>query len=229
MATPVVGEVRLISRGAEAEVYLINFFGVKAVLKKRVSKKYRNSLFDQLFIRNRTLIEAKVLAELYESGLRVPAVLFVDEESGVLIIEYIDGIRVSDLFEELSQEKKLEIARLAGEFAGKMHSKGIFHGDYTLANILLSPSGVYFIDFGLSGYSTDIEEYAIDLHLMARSIQALAPKYKDSLVGAMIEEYTKYYVGDAREVILRMKEISVRGRYVDRELRKSLARERYIG
>jgi hypothetical protein len=30
-------------------------------------------------------------------------------------------------------------------------------------------------------------------------------------------------------VILRMKEISVRGRYVDRELRKSLARERYIG
>ena len=229
MVTPVVDKVRLISRGAEAEVYLINFFGVKAVLKKRVSKKYRNSLFDQLFIRNRTLIEAKVLAELYESGLRVPAVLFVDEESGVLIIEYIDGVRVSDLFEGLPQEKKLEIARLAGEFAGKMHSRRIFHGDYTLANMLLSSSGVYLIDFGLAGYSTDIEEYAIDLHLMARSMQALAPRYKDLLVGAMIEEYVKHYAGDAREVILRMKEISLRGRYVDRELRKSLARERYIG
>jgi len=70
----------MLSRGAEAEIYLVDFFGVKAVLKKRVSKKYRAPLFDELFIKTRTRTEARVLSELYLSGLKVPGVLFVDED-----------------------------------------------------------------------------------------------------------------------------------------------------
>jgi len=90
----------MLSRGAEAEIYLVDFFGVKAVLKKRVSKKYRAPLFDELFIKTRTRTEARVLSELYLSGLKVPGVLFVDEDKGVLILEYIEGERATEVFEK---------------------------------------------------------------------------------------------------------------------------------
>jgi TP53 regulating kinase-like protein len=218
----------LLSRGAEAEVYIVDFFGLRAVMKKRISKKYRAKLFDEVFIRNRTRVEARVLSELYEAGLSVPSVLFVDEENGVLIVEYIEGVRASESFEKFDLGKATSISRRIGGFAARMHSLGIYHGDYTLANVLLRESEVYVIDFGLSGYSSDVEEYAIDLHLMARSIKASRPLDAEVLIKAMLDEYGSHYRGDYREVLNRMKEISVRGRYIDRELRKSIMRERYI-
>jgi TP53 regulating kinase-like protein len=218
----------MLSRGAEAEIYLVDFFGVKAVLKKRVSKKYRAPLFDELFIKTRTRTEARVLSELYLSGLKVPGVLFVDEDKGVLILEYIEGERATEVFEKSEFEKLISISREIGRFASVMHSLRIYHGDFTLANIIIADDNVYVIDFGLAGYSDDIEEYAIDLHLMARSIHASKPEYAEKLVNAMLKEYKLHYKGDAEEVISRTKEIRVRGRYVDRELRKAIMRERYI-
>jgi TP53 regulating kinase-like protein len=228
MATIEGRNTTLLSRGAEAEVYLVDFFGLRAVMKKRISKKYRAKLFDEVFIRNRTRVEARVLSELYEAGLSVPSVLFVDEENGVLIVEYIEGVRASESFEKFDLGKATSISRRIGGFAARMHSLGIYHGDYTLANVLLRESEVYVIDFGLSGYSSDVEEYAIDLHLMARSIKASRPLDAEVLIKTMLDEYGSHYRGDYREVINRMKEISVRGRYIDREVRKSIMRERYI-
>lgn len=220
----------LISRGAEAEIYLVDVHGLKVVIKKRVEKPYRTPEFNKLFIVNRTRTEAKILSELYVAGLNVPAVLFVDEEAGILGIEYIEGERLSNFIDTLEDFNVLTtIAREIGEFAGKMHTLKIYHGDYTLANVVMSKRGLTVIDFGLAGYSTDIEEYAIDLHLMLRSVYATRPEIAEVFERHMVESYTKSYGGDGKEVIKRMREIRVRGRYVDRELRKSIMRERYIG
>ncbi|MEM4762559.1 MAG: Kae1-associated kinase Bud32 [Desulfurococcaceae archaeon] len=223
-----IEEYTFLSKGAEAEIYLVDFFGLKAVAKKRVSKTYRNPEFDKLFIRNRTKIEGRVLSELYVAGLRVPAVYLVDEEHGVILMEYIEGERLSNIIGKLGINDVLKISREIGKFAAQMHNLGIYHGDYTLANILLNDAGIVVIDFGLSGFSDDIEEYAIDLHLVVRSINATAPHIADVFVKQMLNEYKIHYVGGAEEVVHRMREISARGRYIDRELRKSIMREKYV-
>ena len=220
--------LNLLSKGAEAEIYLVDFFGLKAVAKKRISKTYRNPQFDQLFIRYRTKIEGKVLSELYMAGLRVPAVYLVDDEHGLILMEYIEGDRLSNIIDKLDTSKILEVAREIGRFAAKIHNLKIYHGDYTLANIILSAKDIVVIDFGLSGFSDDIEEYAIDLHLAIRSINAAIPHMSSEFVEKMLNEYRISFNGDADEVIHRMREISVRGRYVDKELRKTIAREKYV-
>lgn len=199
------------------------------MVKKRISKKYRNPVFDKLFIQNRTRIEAKILSELRVIGLPVPAVLIVDEDRGVLVIEYIKGTRLSNIFEKLSSEIITEIARQIGVFAAKMHNAKIYHGDFTIANVILTDRRIVVIDFGLAGYSTDVEEYAIDLHLMCRSVEAVDPDRAGLFEKILLGEYIKHYEGDVQEVVKRMREIRIRGRYVDRELRKTIMKERYIG
>lgn len=220
---------RLISRGAEAEIYLVDLNGLRIVIKKRVSKPYRSPEFNKIFITSRTRTEAKILAELYSAGLNVPAVIFVDEEAGVLAIEYVEGDRLSDIIDSLDSLTIVKIAEEIGGFAGRMHNLKIFHGDFTLANIIASKRGLVVIDFGLAGYSTDIEEYAIDLHLMLRSIHAMHPEVTELFEKHMIESYIEHYEGNGVDVVKRLREVRVRGRYVDRELRKSIMRERYVG
>jgi len=163
-----------------------------------------------------------------ELGLRVPAVLFVDDENGVILMEYIEGERISTVFENLGASELVLVAKNVGRFAAIMHSMKIYHGDFTLANLLLTGDGVVVIDFGLAGYSDDIEEYAIDLHLMSRSAYALSPEKAGVFIKHLIDEYKNSFPGNAEEIVRRMKEIQVRGRYVDKELRKSISRERYV-
>ncbi|MEM2025058.1 MAG: Kae1-associated kinase Bud32 [Desulfurococcaceae archaeon] len=221
----------LLARGAEAEVYTADILGLSVIVKKRVSKPYRSSQFDKAFIQSRTRIEARILSELRSSGLRVPAVLLVDDENGVIVMEYIKGERLSNVFDVMEKEQAVQVAKEAGLFAARMHSMNIYHGDFTLANILLSGENrdLFVIDFGLSGYSTDIEEFAIDLHLLIRSAYVINPNTASFFADQLLEEYARNYRVGGSNVIKRVMEIRARGRYVDRELRKTAMRERYIG
>jgi len=219
----------LIARGAEAEIYVADFLGVKVVVKKRVSKPYRNPVFNKLFIESRTRTEAKVLSELYLAGLPVPSVILVDEEGGVIVMEYVEGSRLSDILGALPEETVIGISESIGKYAALMHNMEIYHGDFTLANILFTKSGsIVIIDFGLAGYSTDIEEYAIDLHLMNRSVEALYPELSEIFTKTMFEKYKEHCKIGGESVIRKVNEIRARGRYVDREVRKAVLRERYI-
>lgn len=218
-----------VARGAEAEIYVLDLVNRKIVIKKRVSKPYRTPEFNRVFITSRTRTEAKILTELYSAGLSVPAVIFVDEEEGVLGLEYVEGVRLSDIIETLSIDDVKRVSSGIGYFAGKMHSRGIYHGDFTLANVILSGGKLVVIDFGLAGYSNDIEEYAIDLHLMLRSVHAIRPEVTHIFESEMVSAYLESYQGNGKEVIKRMREIRTRGRYVDKELRRAVIRGRYIG
>jgi len=223
----------LIARGAEAEIYLVDFLGMKVVVKKRVSKPFRNPVFNKVFIEHRTRTEAKVLSELYLAGVSVPSLLLVDEEAGVIVMEYIEGARLSDSLGLLRESAVEAIGEAIGKYAALMHNMGIYHGDFTLANVLLvrsSESGnrVVIIDFGLAGYSTDIEEYAIDLHLMSRSVEALYPELAEVFTRAVFRAYREHSKVGGDSVIRKVSEIRTRGRYVDRELRKAVLRERYV-
>ncbi len=63
-------------------------------------------------------------------------------------------------------------SRKAGEILAKLHSKDIIHGDYTAANLLIDSEGkMWVIDFGLGYVSNDVEDKAVDVFTMLKSIE----------------------------------------------------------
>ncbi len=216
--------------GAEAYIYYADVFGRRFIVKHRISKPYRHPLFDKMFRYNRTRIEAKILSELYLSGVRVPAPIMVDLDSYIIVMEYIDGVKLLKVIEGLDDDKLCRYAEDIGRYTGRMHKLHIYHGDLTLGNILVTDRDeVYIIDFGLAGYSMDVEEYAIDIHLLRRSLNAIAPEK----INIFMNCFWKGYSGEVpskmlKDVRERVREIALRGRYVSERLRRKYLRDRYV-
>ncbi|MET1160684.1 MAG: Kae1-associated kinase Bud32 [Thermoprotei archaeon] len=226
MARELLGKI--VEEGAEAIITIGYLGNKKVIIKQRISKPYRDPEFDHIFRLTRTKTEAKILADLYTRGLNVPAPLIVDLKNYVIIMEYIEGKKLSDIIASLGDSLGY-IAEKIGKMIGTMHTLAIYHGDLTLANILITNNqDVYIIDFGLAGYSRDVEEYAIDLHLLRRNIQALAPDYYDIFFKYFITGYRTGYRGDVNSVLERFEEIRLRGRYVEERLKKRIEGEKYI-
>ena len=93
---------------------------------------------------------------------------------------------------------------------GRLHDSGIAHGDYTPANIIVGKDGPHVIDFGLSELTYSVEEDALDVLLMKRSIA------KTSYLG-FIEGYRRSNP-KAVEVLKRLVVVERRGRYQTRTL-----------
>jgi TP53 regulating kinase-like protein len=90
---------------------------------------------------------------------------------GVTVKEWLR--RREDDFE--SVECKM-LAKRLGRCIAKMHSEaGLVHGDLTTSNFMVEHSAqpgeprVFVLDFGLSYYSTDEEDFAVDLYVLERS------------------------------------------------------------
>ncbi len=223
------GRIELIAHGAEAKLYRVSFIGLDAVAKVRIPKPYRHPLFDRMFRVRRTSTEARVMSKLFLLGLRVPAVYYVDPARSLIIMEYIEGCRLSDCLPGYSDDRIKGYAYDIGRQVAVMHSNAIYHGDLTIANVIIKDGEPYIIDFGLSGYSRDVEEYAIDIHLLSRSLEALYPDKH----GLFMESFWRGYssiVGSERagEVEDKVRDIRLRGRYVEERLRRRISRERYV-
>ncbi len=223
--------VTIMDQGAEAIIMTGEINGLKVVFKYRVNKPYRHPLFDKIFRYTRTKTEAKILSQLYLNGLRVPAPILVDLDRYLIVMQYIDGVKLVYVINSLSDEKLSRYAYRLGEQVGIIHSQHIYHGDLTLGNIIIGKKDddVYIIDFGLAGYSMDVEEYAIDIHLLRRSLTALAPEKTGYFMKEFLRGYRSTYSGNYEEVVRRVEEIRMRGRYVEERLKRKIMRERYVG
>lgn len=218
-----------LDKGAEAVLLLGNYFGRKVIVKYRVNKPYRHPLFDRVFRYSRTKTEAKILSQLYLKGLNVPAPILVDLNSYIIVMQYIEGAKLISIIDMLSDEKIARYAYELGRQVGVMHSLNIYHGDLTLANIIVTEEDeVYIIDFGLAGYSRDIEEYAIDIHLLRRNLYAIVPDKADHFMKHFKRGYIESYGDESDEVFKRVEEIRLRGRYVEERLKKKYLREKYV-
>jgi len=209
----------LIKKGAEADIYLGYYFGFKSIFKIRIPKSYRDPRFDQYIRRRRTILEARALRSAHEIGIPTPTVLDVDVENTTLIIEYLDGPTLKEL---LTQDTSSSIHfNIIGEYIGKLHSHGMYHGDLTTSNIIVSSDGrPYLIDFGLSGYSMDIEDYAIDIHLMLRTLESTHFNILDEAYRLFVKGYTNIVGSNMmNKVLRRVKEIRARGRYVEERVK----------
>ncbi len=192
----------IIGEGAEAVIYLTRVFGIDAVVKYRLPKAYRQKDLDEHLRTQRTRAEAKAMLAAADAGVKVPALLLVDRYS--ICMERISGSVLSSIKED---NHYLALMAQAGKFLERMHSANIVHGDYTPANLLVSKNGIYVIDFGLSAFSGEVEERAMDLLLMKRAVS-----------GDAFKSFSKGYGIELHKHEFQMlKEIEQRGRYKERQ------------
>lgn len=193
---------RILSEGAEAKIYIGKIWGEMIVVKERVQKKYREKALDEKLRSIRTKNEARIMYRATNAGVDVPTLLGVGKFS--IYMSYVKGRLFRDM------QKKGEVLEKLGELLARLHNVDIVHGDFTPANVIVDNGRPYVIDFGLASISKSLEEKAIDLLLMKRSLNQ--KQYK------IFENSYIPNSKDGKKVLERLKEIEKRGRYQNRTL-----------
>jgi len=157
----------IIQQGAEAILVKKG----KEVRKKRIKKGYRIKEIDEKLRKSRTKREAKLLKKI-KGIIPVPKVKDIDEKNMEIIMEYINGKKLSESLDKIRDWKF--ICQEIGKNIAKLHEKDVIHSDLTTSNMIYikKEKKVYFIDFGLSFTSSRIEDKAVDLHLIKQALEA---------------------------------------------------------
>ena len=206
----------LIKKGAEASLFLEDWHGQKVILKRRLPKKYRLEKLDDEIRFQRTSHEPQIIHKAKEAGVSTPTIFMVDMADATIVMEFVEGNQVKQILNDLTEMQRLQLCRYIGSLVGRLHNHGIIHGDLTTSNMILTPHGkVVFVDFGLSEISRELEVRSVDLHLMKRAFQSTHYKYAKECFKAAMEGYAEV-VGNtvAKDVLLKIREIEKRGRYV---------------
>ncbi len=202
----------ILYQGAEAKIIKSLYLGYEAIVKKRVHKRYRIKEIDQLLIKSRTKEEAKVMAFARTNGVSVPLIYDVDLKNGSITFEYVKGQRVKDIFDSISTDQRKHLCFQIGSQIGLLHNAEIIHGDLTTSNMILSDDTVYFIDFGLSEISAEIESRGVDLHLLMEALESTHSTHAH-FFSHVIAGYAEIYQGELALVKQKIGDIVKRGRY----------------
>ena len=122
--------MKILKKGAEADVYLSSWNGQKSVLKIRKEKKYRNPSLDSRIRKQRTIREAQLISDVKSFGISTPLIHFVYYKKFSIYMQFINGKLVRDMNEKSIPKTCLQI----GKIVGKLHQNGIMHGDLTTSN-----------------------------------------------------------------------------------------------
>jgi len=206
----------LLKKGAEASLYLEEWHGRKVVMKKRLPKAYRLQSLDETIRSQRTIHEPQIIHKAKEAGVPTPTIYLVDIADSNIIMEFVEGKQVKQILNHLTQNERISLCRHIGSLIGRLHNHGIIHGDLTTSNMILTSQGkVFFIDFGLSEWSTELEARGVDLHLMKRALQSTHYRYAEECFKAVMDGYSEIVGKDVAEnVLAKIREIERRGRYV---------------
>ena len=211
-------ELTLIAKGAEADLLLDpDWNGVKALIKRRGEKRYRHPELDREIRRLRTIHEASIIHRAKGAGVPTPVIYQVDPDDATIVMEFVEGERVRDIVDDLTEEERRRLFTAIGVLAGRLHGAGIIHGDMTTSNIINTAEGPVFVDFGLGEVSSETEKRGVDLNLMHRMLTSTHFRYTKELFADFREGYVEGLGEEAEEALERMEEVSRRGRYVERE------------
>ena len=205
----------IIKRGAEAILYKEE----ENLVKERIKKGYRISQIDDDLRKGRTKKEVKLISEARRTGVHAPTIISVDEKNFKITMEFIDGIRLKEFFNETNDEERAKVAEQMGKAVGKLHSNGIAHGDLTTSNMILKDDRVFFIDFGLGEFSKRTETLGTDLSVLKEAFQSTHFEYLNLLWESFIKGY-KQTNSNFNKVLDALHNIEKRGRYVKRDGRK---------
>jgi TP53 regulating kinase-like protein len=213
-------KLRLLTRGAEAAVFLGDWFGQPAVFKIREPKQYRHPVLDSKIRKLRTLHEASFIAEARRLGVATPLIYFVDQNQGEIVMQFLPGRRLKEIIDRGYDNggEEDDVARLcseAGRYIARLHLGKIVHGDLTTSNFIVVEDGrLALIDFGLAFYSTRLEDRAVDLHLLDMVADSAHNRYADRVTAAVVDGYRDVMgAAEAEKVLKQLKEVERRGRY----------------
>jgi len=202
--------MKLIKKGAEADIYQTKWQNSNAILKIRKVKNYRNPILDLKIRKQRTLKEAQIISQVKSFGIPTPLVYFVDLEKSSILMQEIPGKTVHDL----SESKIILLCKKIGKLVGMLHKNGIMHGDLTTSNFIYFKNNIFVIDFGLSQNTMKSEDHAVDLRLIKEILNSahakiMLPSWKNFLSGYKSVVGSEKYV----KIIKIVSEIESRGRY----------------
>lgn len=211
----------LIKKGAEAWLFREKWYEFEVIRKWRIPKKYRIKELDKTIRVYRTKHEARMVSEARKKGIPTPTILMVNLSEPSIIMEDIKGRTLKEILDGLPIEKRKEICIKIGENIGKMHKSNIIHGDLTTSNIILTGDDrIVFVDFGLSSHSNSLEGRAVDLHLMERALESTHHKMAKKYFQWIINGYRKIMKDYTDKVLHQIREIRLRGRYVEERREK---------
>jgi len=84
----------LLKKGAEASLYLIEWYGRKAIVKVREPKRYRPAALDNRIRSYRTLHEPQLIHEAKCAGVSTPLIYMVNVNEASIVMEYIEGQQI---------------------------------------------------------------------------------------------------------------------------------------
>ena len=202
--------MKLIKKGAEADIYQTQWQSSKAILKIRKIKNYRNPILDSKIRKQRTIKESQILHQVKSVGISCPLVYFVNLKNSSIMMQEIPGHPVHDL----PNPKIIAVSKDIGKIVGSMHKNGIMHGDLTTSNFLLYQNHVYVIDFGLSQNTVKPEDHAVDLRLIKEILnsahaQIMESSWKNFLIGYKSVVQANVYF----KILKLVSDIESRGRY----------------
>ncbi len=205
----------LVRKGAEANLYLEDWYGLKVIKKVRIPKPYRLRQIDNEIRRSRTIHEAQIMSDAKRAGVPTPIIYLIDVKRTSIVMEYIEGQRVKEILNLLPSKERKMLCKRIGGLIGQLHGKGIIHGDLTTSNMILGQNEkIFFIDFGLAEYSAEVEKRGVDIHLMKRALESTHYHHAKECFTSIIAGYTIEVTSkNAEEVVKRVREIVQRGRY----------------
>jgi TP53 regulating kinase-like protein len=208
---------KLIYRGAEAEIYLQDWYGELAIRKNRIPKPYRVTALDSTIRRTRTLHETNLMHEARKAGIPVPIIQHLDPEDSSFVMEYVKGPTLKDELYVVSSLIRRRRCTELGRVVARMHEAGLVHGDLTISNVLSDNGKLFLIDFGLGDFSNELEDRGVDLLLLNRAMKSTHVKFHEEIFGAFLKGYSMV-VGRKRktEIVDKVREIERRGRYSER-------------
>ena len=89
--------MKLIKKGAEADIYQTKWQNSNAILKIRKIKNYRNQILDSKIRKQRTIKESQMISQVKKFGIPTPLVYFVNLEKTSILMQEIPGTPVHDL------------------------------------------------------------------------------------------------------------------------------------
>lgn len=196
----------LIDKGAEADLYRHK----GKLVKCRVRKKYRVKELDEKLRSRRTKRESRLLKKAKRVGVPVPSVYNVNVKDRSIEMEYIKGRSLKDFFDSCRREEIPKIAKEVGEIVARLHEHNIIHNDLTSSNMIFGEGGIYLIDFGLGVMSTRVEDKAMDLVVLKKSLNAAHTSMSEDIWKYIIEGYNP---PERKKIIDRISTIEKRVRY----------------
>lgn len=202
--------MKLIKKGAEADLYQTSWQNKNVIIKIRQMKNYRNPLLDSKIRKQRTIKESQMLSQVKSFGIPTPFVFFVNMKNYSIIMQKIPGTPIHDL----SDSKIIESCKKIGALVGILHKNGVMHGDLTTSNFILFKDIIFVIDFGLSQNTVKPEDHAVDLRLIKEILNSAHAKIMESAWKNFLSGY-KSIVGNAyyAKITNLVLDIESRGRY----------------